>query len=260
MFRFPALFVSHGPPTIALDDSPVRRFLASHGPDLGRPEAILVVSAHWQTTTPTLSRAAAPATIHDFFGFPDALYRITYEPPGAPELAERAAALLEDAGLSVATDPERGLDHGAWSPLMLLFPEADIPVTQLSIQAELGPRHHYRVGEALGPLRDQGVLILGSGNATHNLAEFRFHAPDDPPPDWVSAFADWLAKAVEEDRRDELLDYRRHAPFAVENHPSEDHLLPLFTVLGAATPDQPGRRLHASTLHGVLAMDAYAFP
>lgn len=256
---FPALFVSHGPPSLAIMDCPVRRFLEAYGRELGRPEAILVVSAHWETPAPRVSTAPAPATIHDFYGFPDALYRITYRAPGAPELAERAAALLEAAGLTAATDGERGLDHGAWTPLMLLYPEADVPATQLSIQTPLGPRHHQRLGEALRPLRDEGVLILGSGNVTHNLAWVQPRAPAAPALDKVGAFADWLATAVAEDRRDALLDYRRRAPFAAENHPSEDHFLPFFAALGAATPGRAGRRLHASTLHAALAMDAYAF-
>ena len=136
---------------------------------------------------------------------------------------------------------------------------ADVPTAQLSIQSRLGPAHHHRLGAALRPLRGEGVLILGSGNVTHNLARFRGQPPDAPVPDWVSAFADWTAEAIAECRTEALLDYRRQAPYGAENHPSEDHLLPLFAALGAGTPGVPGRRLHASALHGVLAMDAYAF-
>ena len=259
MSRFPALFVSHGPPTLALDDSPARRFLAGYGAELGRPEAILVVSAHWETAAPALSSAPRPETIYDFFGFPAPLYQMVYGAPGAPDLARRTAALLEEAGLGGATDPMRGLDHGAWVPLMLLYPTADIPTAQLSIQTPLGPRHHHALGQALQPLRDEGVLILGSGNMTHNLSEFRGRAPDAPAPDWVTAFNDWAAEALAEARTGDLLDYRTRAPYGPENHPSEDHLLPLFVALGAGGPGHGGRRLHASYLHGVLAMDAYAF-
>ncbi len=259
MTRLPALFVSHGPPTLALHDSPVRRFLAGYAAELGRPEAILAVSAHWETDAPAASTSEAPETIHDFYGFPQVLYEARYAAPGAPALARRAAALLEEAGMGAALDPSRGLDHGAWVPLALLYPTAEVPVAQLSNQTALGPAHHLRLGEALGPLREEGVLILGSGNLTHNLARVRGQPPDAPVPDWVSAFAEWTADAVAQARTKDLLDYRGRAPHGAENHPSEDHLLPLFVALGAGTPGTPGRRLHASTLHGVLAMDAYAF-
>lgn len=260
MARFPALFVSHGPPTIVTDDSPARHFLAALGAELGRPEAVLAVSAHWESAAPTVSTAPRPATIHDFYGFPPALYEMVYPAPGAPEVAERAAALLEAAGLAAGRDPARGLDHGAWTPLALLYPEADVPVAQLSIQTPRGPGHHHRVGAALRALADEGVLILGSGNLTHNLGALRGDPPDAPAPPWVAEFAEWMAAAIAAGRLEELLDYRRRAPHGARNHPSEDHLLPLFTALGAGTPGTPGERLHASTLYGVLAMDAYLFP
>jgi len=258
MSRMPALFVSHGAPNLALSDTPARRFLEDWGRSLPRPEAILVVSAHWETAIPTVSAAARPATIHDFRGFEPALYELRYPAPGAPALAGRVAGLLADAGLPAETDPDRGLDHGAWVPLMLLFPAADLPVTQLAIQPDAGPAHHLRLGEALAPLRDAGVLILASGAATHNLAEFRGRAIDATPPDWVVAFGDWIDRAISEGRREDLLRYRDLAPFPAENHPSEEHLLPLFTALGAAA-DPRGRRVHASHTYGVIAMDAYVF-
>ena len=179
-----------------------------------------------------------------------------YAAPGDPALARRAAALLEGAGLPARLEP-RGLDHGAWVPLMLMYPEADIPVVQLSIQTQRGPAHQLRVGEALAPLRADGVLVLGSGSVTHNLGEFRGATIDAPPPEWVTHFADWLAAAAAEGRTADLLDYRRRAPGAVRNHPSDEHLLPFFTALGAAGAGAAGRRVHASTTHGVLAMDVY---
>lgn len=259
MPRLPALFVSHGPPTLAMDDSPARRFLAAYGAELGKPEAILVVSAHWETEMPGVSTSERPETIYDFFGFAQPLYEMTYPAPGAPELAQRTAALLDQAGMTTALDPARGLDHGAWIPLMLLYPEADIPTTQLSIQTQLGPPHHFRLGEALRPLRDDGVLILGSGNLTHNLAEFRGRSPHAPTPDWVNEFNEWAAEALAEGRTEDLLAYRERAPHGARNHPTEDHLLPLFAASGAGRPGGAARRLHASFLHGVLSMDAYAF-
>lgn len=256
MPKLPSVFVSHGAPTLPLTDSPARAFLAAYGKRIGRPSAILVVSAHWESAAATLGSAAKPETIHDFHGFPRALYEMRYTAPGATDLAKRAAALLGAAGIAAGFEP-RGLDHGAWVPLLLMYPEADIPVTQLSVQTQLGAAHQLKIGEALRGLRDEGVLILGSGSATHNLGELRMAAVDAPPSPWVGGFTDWLARAVEEGRTDDLVNYRRRAPNAARNHPSEEHFLPFFAALGAAGPAAKGRRVHASTNFGALAMDAY---
>jgi 4,5-DOPA dioxygenase extradiol len=259
MPRLPSLFLSHGAPTLALEDGPAHRFLKALGGEIGRPEAILMASAHWQSDGPVLGMAERPETIHDFYGFPPTLYEIGYPAPGAPQVARRAAAALEAAGVAATTDPDRGLDHGAWVPLMLMYPEADIPVAQVSLQTPLGPGHHLALGEALAPLRDEGVLLVGSGGFTHNLAEFRGQAPDSPAPDWVSEFAEWMAAAIDDHRRADLLAYRDRAPHGARNHPSEEHLLPLFVALGAGGSGARARRLHASITYGVLAMDAFAF-
>jgi len=255
----PSLFVSHGAPTLLIQDGPAHRFLAGYGATLGRPTAILVASAHWESDDLLLSTAERPETIYDFRGFPRALYEIVYAAPGAPAVAARAAAMLRKAGLSAAEDPGRGLDHGAWVPLRLMYPEADIPVAQISIQTGLGPAHQLAVGRALAPLRDEGVLIVGSGSATHNLSELRLSTPDSAPPEWVGDFADWTHKALEDGRTDDLLAYRTTAPQAVRNHPTEEHFLPLVTALGAGGPTARAERVHASTTYGVLAMDAYTF-
>jgi 4,5-DOPA dioxygenase extradiol len=259
MSRHPSLFVSHGSPMLAIEDSPAHRFLKEYGRELGRPAAILVVSAHWETERPTVATSARPGTVHDFSGFPPALYELTYPAPGAPELAGHAAALLEAAGFPADVDDTRGLDHGAWVPLLLMYPEADVPVTQLSLQTHLGPAHHFRIGEALRPLREAGVLVLGSGSLTHNLGEFRQHRGDRAPPPWVVEFADWIADKIACGSIDDLLDYRRRTPHAERNHPTDEHLLPLFFALGAAGPGAYGARVHTSNAYGVLAMDAYAF-
>jgi 4,5-DOPA dioxygenase extradiol len=254
--RLPTIFVSHGAPTLPLTAAPAREFLAGYGAALGRPSAILVVSAHWETATPTLDASTHPQTIHDFSGFPRALYEMRYPVPGDPALARRAASLLGAAGMPAVLG-ERGLDHGAWVPLLLMYPAADIPVVQLSLQTQRGAAYQLRVGEALRPLREDGVLVMGSGSATHNLGEFRGSSIDAPPPDWVTGFADWLDASIEAGRTDDLVDYRRKAPAAARNHPSEEHLLPLFTALGAAGDGATGRRVHRSTTFGVLAMDVY---
>lgn len=258
VIRPPALFVSHGSPMLAIEDSPARRFLAALAGDLPRPRAVLVATAHWETRETRVSGALAPETIHDFGGFPSALYEIEYRAPGAPDVAAAAAALLRGAGLPAGIDAHRGMDHGTWVPLSLLFPAADVPVAQVSIQPHRSPEHHWRLGEALRPLRDEGVLVIGSGALTHNLREYFGVSADGTSGDWVAAFADWMAAAVRDRRIEALLDYRRQAPFAERNHPTDEHLLPLFVALGAASPDGEARVLHRSR-DRVLAMDAYAF-
>ena len=255
----PSLFLSHGAPTLPLTDAPARDFLQGLGNRLERPSAILVASAHWETAQPMAGGGAVNETIHDFYGFPRALYALRYPAPGAPLLAERASDLLCAAGIASGVDPARGLDHGAWVPLLMMYPDADIPVLQLSIQSHLGPAHHLQVGRALAPLRKDGVLIIGSGSFTHNLAEFGGHGPNDPAPDWANAFADWFDKALGEGRTCDLLTYRSQCPFAVRNHPTEEHLLPLYVALGAAGEGARAEHLHASATYGVLRMDAYGF-
>lgn len=259
MTVLPSIFVSHGAPTLALTPAPAHDFLKGLGSELGRPTAILCVSAHWETEQPTVSAAPAPETIHDFYGFPQPLYRLRYPAPGAPELAERVIELLGQAGIPARRDAARGLDHGAWVPLLLMYPQADIPVAELSVQLPRGPAHHLALGRALVALRKAGVLVLGSGGATHNLAEFRGQPVDAPPLAHVRAFDAWLATAAEGGDEAALLDYQRQAPEAHRIHPREEHFLPFFVALGAAGAGARGRRLHASFTHGVLSMAAFAF-
>ncbi len=259
MPSLPSLFISHGSPMLALEDGPAHRFLRGYAARLPRPRAILVASAHWLSALPTLSTAAEPATIHDFRGFPPALYAQRYPAPGAPALAATALQLLAAAGITARTVADRGLDHGAWVPLSLLYPMADIPTTQIALQPDAGPADHLRLGRALRPLRDEGVLIIGSGSLTHNLSAAFANPSDAPAATWVDAFAAWMAERLAAGAIDDLLVYRRRAPYAVDNHPTEEHLLPLFVALGAGSGGGAIERLHASTTHAALAMDAYAF-
>lgn len=253
----PAVFVSHGAPNVILHDSPTRQFLAALGRQLGRPRAIVAISAHWEARTPNVNATLQPKTIHDFFGFEPPLYEMTYPAPGAPELARDVARRLQSAGMRPVTDDARGLDHGVWVPLKLMYPEADIPVTQVSVQPYESTQHHFVIGQALRELREDNVLILGSGNATHNLREMMPEGTN--PPAWVTAFAAWLRTAVTTGDTGALLDYRETAPFAAKNHPTEEHFLPLFVALGAGTPGIASRIIHTSTSYGVLAMDAFTF-
>jgi 4,5-DOPA dioxygenase extradiol len=255
----PSLFISHGAPTLPLSDSPARAFLKQAGSMLPRPKAIVVVSAHWDTEAPTVNAVERNETIHDFYGFPRELYALRYPAPGSPQLALRIADLVKAAGFACEVDRHRGLDHGAWVPLLLIYPEADIPVLQLSVQPHLGPEHHLRIGRALAALREEGVLIIGSGSFTHNLMEFQGHAPNDPAPPWVDEFCDWFNAALTGQRTKDLLAYRQLAPFARRNHPTEEHLLPLYAALGAAGEPARSDRLHASATYGVIRMDVYAF-
>jgi len=255
----PAVFVSHGAPTLALDASPARDFLRELGGKLGKPRAILAISAHWETSSPTVNSVAVNPTIHDFYGFPEALYQMEYPAPGSPALAERTRGLLAQAGFETGKDQERGLDHGAWVPLMLMYPEAEVPVVQLSIQTELGPEHQLKVGRALAPLREDDVLVIGTGSMTHNLRTMvrgHVNAPEAP---WARDFAEWIHGALAEGRTGDLLAYRRKAPNALLSHPEEDHFLPLFSALGAGGEGAHAERLHSSATFGTLRMDAYAF-
>ncbi len=183
-----------------------------------------------------MNAVAVNDTSHDFRGFPDALYAMRYPAHGSAALAARVGGLLGEAGMACDVDRTRGRDHGAWVPLMLMYPAADVPVVQISVQSGLGPAHHVALGRALAPLREEGVLIVGSGSFTHDLSEIRAyrHALEAPAPDSVGGFADWFDRALHVGRIDDLMAYRRLAPLAAKNHPREEHLLPLFVALGAA--------------------------
>ena len=256
MAALPTVFVSHGSPMLALRPGSTGLAWRELAQRLPRPRAVLVASAHWLTPMPAVSIAARPETIHDFGGFPDALHRIEYPAPGEPEVAREVAGLLADTGLP-AQLMERGLDHGAWVPLREWYPQADVPVLQLSLQPRLGPAHHYRLGQALRPLAERGVLVLGSGSLTHNLHEIGPEAGE--PEAYVGDFQRWMQQRLLERDVDALLDYRRLAPSAVRAHPTEEHLLPIFVALGAAPEPASAQLYFQDVTHQVLAMDAYLF-
>jgi 4,5-DOPA dioxygenase extradiol len=254
----PSMFVSHGAPSLVIEQNETVTFLRGLGQKLGEVSAVLCVSAHWMAQVPTASADPEPETIHDFGGFPAIMYELHYKAKGAPHVAMRAVELLKDAGIEARVSTTRGLDHGAWVPLMLIYPEGDVPVTQLSLQAGAGPAAHFRLGRALAPLRHEGVLILTTGSATHNLAHLR---QDNQVPDWARQFDEWLYQKITGGDYEELLDYRRLAPHAALAHPTEEHLLPLFVAAGAgADVENPhGKCLHRGWTHGSLSMAVYAF-
>mgnify|MGYP000713446996 CR=1 FL=1 len=256
--RMPVVFVSHGAPDALLKAPDAVAAWRAIGAALPEPAAILAVSAHWEARQPTASLSGAPETLHDFGGFAPELYRLRYPVPGAPALAERAAALLAGAGIAAELHPSRGLDHGAWVPLLAMYPEARIPVTQLSLVRNGGAAPHLAMGAALAPLRDEGVLILATGAVTHNFDWIAWRADGDPPPlPRARAFAEWVGTRIADHDTAGLLHYR-DAPYGAEAHPSEDHFLPLFVALGAAGNDVP-RRHQPRFAHGGLAMDAYVW-
>jgi 4,5-DOPA dioxygenase extradiol len=260
MPSFPAVFISHGSPLQALDGGRTADAWRALAAELPRPRAVLAVSAHWETEHPEVSAAAQPETIHDFGGFPRALFEIQYPAPGAPWLAERVRDLL--SGFEAVIHPTRGLDHGAWVPLREMYPHADVPVAQLSIQPHLGPEHHVRIGRALAPLSGEGVLIVATGSLTHNLSDWRPAHRDaagysTPPLPYVTAFQEWMRDKLVHNDLSALIDYRQRAPDATRAHPSDEHLLPLYVAIGAGGSDV--RRVHGDIKEAALAMDVYAF-
>lgn len=259
----PSVFVPHGAPTFALRPGAAGAILAQAAAAMPPPRAIIMVSAHWNTAMPTVGLADRPQTIHDYHGFPRELYSITYPATGCREAAAEVLAQLDAAGFTVAGDATRGLDHGAWIPLRLMFPDADVPVIPLSIQGHLGPAHHLAIGRALAPLARQGFLVIASGNLTHNLTDFQQaymqNGQIGQVPTYVREFADWFWQRLEAGDLPALLDYRQRAPWAARAHPDEDHLLPLYVALGAAGTGGRVERLHAGIDEQVLAMDAFTF-
>jgi 4,5-DOPA dioxygenase extradiol len=258
MSTLPTVFISHGAPTLPIDPSMPSAEFASLSRELPRPEAILMLSAHWGTAQPVASVAERPETIHDFYGFPRALYELRYPAPGAPDVARRAVSMLESHDIAAATT-EHGLDHGAWVPMLLMFPDADVPVAQLSIQPHLDAAHHFQLGRALRDLRKEGVMIVGSGQITHNLRMADFGArPEDADPR-VAEFTGWFEDRMAARDIDALLDYRARAPHAALMHPTDEHLLPVFSALGAAADDYTVGVQSLGTYQRALAMTNYVF-
>lgn len=258
MSTMPTLFVSHGAPTFALEPGEAGRELAALAQAIPTPRAILIASPHWMSPAVSLTTNSQPETIHDFGGFPAPLYDLRYPAPGDPALAARAIGLLAAAGVDAHADPRRGLDHGAWVPLRHMYPDAIVPVVQISMPGRRPASWFHALGRALSPLRTDGVLIVGSGSLTHNLYEFTGAAAGPTP--YVSAFAQWIADTLAAGDVDALLDYRRRAPHAERAHPTDEHLMPLMFAHGAAGADADVRRLAAADVrYGMLAMDAYVF-
>jgi 4,5-DOPA dioxygenase extradiol len=267
--NLPSLFISHGSPMIALEPGAAGAFMRELGPALdaafGHPRAIVVASAHSLTREPALLAAERHDTVHDFGGFPQPLYELRYDAPGAPALAPRVAQLMRDAGLPVQVVPDGGLDHGMWIPLRFAYPQVDVPVLPLAFPANWSPRQLFALGQSLAPLRSEGVLVLGSGSITHNLrlvfsraAHERTASADEPELPESAAFRRWFVERCAAQDTEALFDYRRQAPHAAYMHPSDEHLLPWYVAAGAGH-EGPLLRVHDSVTAGCLGMDAYAF-
>ena len=265
--RLPSLFVSHGSPMIALEPGETGAFLRRLGPRLdatfGRPKAIVTVSAHTAARMPVLLAAPRHEAVYDFGGFDPKLYTLRYDAPGAPSLAPRIAGLLRAAGIEVQTVDEGGLDHGAWTALRYVYPAADIPVLPLAFVPTQPPAAQFALGEALAPLADEGVLVIGSGSITHNLrrvfASGLHPRADQPEIPESAAFRAWMQERAAARDWDALFAYRSRAPHAVDMHPTDEHLLPWYVAAGVGGRESPPVRVHGGATLGGLGMDAYAF-
>jgi 4,5-DOPA dioxygenase extradiol len=257
MYRMPSIFISHGAPTLALEPGLAGAQLRALGQALETPRAVVVVSPHWMTRGVSVTSTAQPRTIHDFGGFDSALYDITYPAQGDPALAQRIGDLLRAAGWDTSLHASRGLDHGAWVPLLHLLPQADVRVLQVSMPHDLSADAALRLGQALAPLADEGILVVGSGSLTHNLYEFRQGFAGAAP--YAREFAGWIRQAVRAGDTPRLASALEKAPHAARAHPTPEHFLPLLVALGAAKAPLPATVLDGGIEHGVLAMESYVF-
>ncbi len=250
--------MSHGAPTEALELDGWTQAVARFGRELPKPAAIVAVSAHWVTPGVVgVTASPSPETIHDFYGFPGALYRIQYPSPGDPALAARIVARLQRAGIDAAADPERGLDHGAWSPLLHGWPLAEAPVVQVSLPVAL-PAELLRFGAALAPLRDEGILLLASGGAVHNLGEVAFEDKERGARGWAAEFDGWVAARVAELDVAALVRWKAEAPHASRAHPTTEHFDPLLVAVGARAPGDEPVVVHEGFSYGTLSMRSFA--
>ena len=253
----PVLFISHGAPTFAIEPGKLGPQLQALGAQLKGVRAVLVVSPHWQTQGVGVSTTASPETFHDFGGFPAQLYDLSYPASGAPDIAAQAAQLLSDAGFATTIDSRRGLDHGAWVPLMHLLPAAQIPVFQVSMPYDLNAEQAVQLGRALAPLRAEGVLILASGSMTHNLREFRQGTTQ--AAGYVQEFSSWVRTAVLANAVQPVIRYRTEAPHAERAHPTEEHFLPLLVAMGAQGEGDAVQLIDGGIEHGMLSMDSFVW-
>jgi 4,5-DOPA dioxygenase extradiol len=257
--RLPAVFLAHGSPMLAIEQDDFTAVLKRLGTQVPRPRAIVVVSAHWEAPGPVrVTISQQPPLFYDFSGFPEELYHLRYPAPGNPALAGMIGNLLSDASVEAVPDPHRGLDHGAWVPLKHAFPSADIPVVEVSLPTPRTPAEVIRIGKALAPLRDRGILLIGSGGIVHNLRRVRMGDKQAPVDAWAKSFDDWVQERLKSLDLESLADYRRQAPEAALSVPTSEHFDPLFFVLGAAGPGDRVSDLYEGFHYGNLSMRSFA--
>lgn len=255
---YPSLFVAHGAPTLATEDTPYTRYLDQlFTSTLPKPEAIVIFSAHFESSIQQVSTVKEYDTIHDFYGFPPELYELRYPAQGNPELAQDILDLFADEGIKAESDSSRGLDHGAWAPLIRLFPQANIPVVALSVNPRLTIEEQYRIGKALSPLRDRNVLIIGSGGTVHNLYRVNWDAQE--PDAWAVAFDEWLEETLETWNTRALYDYENEAPFAQEAVPTSEHFVPIVLAMGAGDQGNEAKLLYRGYQYGSLSLSVWQF-
>ena len=254
---YPTLFVAHGTPSLALENNAYTRFLRNIGILLPKPQAVVVVSAHWESAVQLISSAPRPETMYDFFGFEEPLYEIVYPAEGCLPISLEIQELLTAEGIRCELNEKRGLDHGAWSVLRFLYPNADVPIIMLSVNPNRVPEDQYRIGRALLPMRERGVMILSSGGTVHNLAKLKWETTGGEA--WAIAFDRWLAEHIQVWNLEALFDYERRAPYVSDAVPSGEHLLPLFIAMGAADGKRKARRLHQEYQNRTLSLAAWMF-
>ncbi|WP_301170135.1 DODA-type extradiol aromatic ring-opening family dioxygenase [Brevibacillus nitrificans] len=258
---FPSFFIAHGAPMIALENNDYTQFINELGKSLPRPKAIVLFSAHWETQTQQVSDVEEFSTIYDFGGFSEELYRIQYPAKGEKDITQEIIGLFEAQGISFSVDSSRGLDHGAWVVLRLLYPNADIPVISMSVNSQLAPKEQYQIGKALAALREQDILIIGSGGTVHNLRALKWAEDNGQADDWALAFDEWLEGRLKAWDVDSLFDYRALAPasqYAVPPYGSE-HFVPIFYAMGAADQEREAKLLHRSYRYGNLSHSVWQF-
>lgn len=251
----PGLFISHGSPMLALEPEQVGPALNRLSVNLPKPHAIVVVSAHWESKSLEVSTATRPETWHDFGGFPKEMYQLRYPAAGEPELAERIIQLLHQSGMDAHANTLRPRDHGVWVPLLHLYPEADIPVVQISLPVNFTAHQLFKLGQALSTLREEQILLIGSGSITHNLSELSWKDDDAATPKWASEFRNWVVHQLSNDDFEAVLNWE-NAPHIKRNHPTIEHLSPLFFAMGTGTRFS---LVHSSFSLGSLGMDIYRF-
>ncbi|NSL50824.1 dioxygenase family protein [Calidifontibacillus erzurumensis] len=257
----PSLFIAHGSPTLAIENNEYTQFLNQLGKNLPKPNGIVIFSAHWLSSIQKVSNVEKFETIYDFGGFPEEMYQIVYPATGNRKLTIEIVDLLKENGIAFRTDETRGLDHGAWVVLRLLYPKADIPVISMSVNPQLTPEEQYKVGAALSSLREKDILIIASGGTVHNLRKLKWHDPFGKEDQWAVDFDNWIGDSLKIWDLDSLFQYETLAPYAEMAVPpfGNEHFIPIFYAMGAADQEKKATLLYRSYQYGNLSHSVWQF-